>query len=145
MDSPAQPQTTTPSAPVQPTRTPAPTTSTPPASTPKSPINKGLWAAIIIVILVVAGVGTYAFMSKQRTMTQGTTAMTDKTMQKPSESPQQSPSPTMTTQATGLSNGNTDANLDQDAATLDKGLNSTNAELNSADQGLNDQPADLSQ
>ena len=151
MDTPAPVQSnpTVQSAPVTAPSSPQPPVSPSPMTSPKQSdsSSKGLIVSIIIVLVVVVAVGVYAFMSKQSPNSIDSQTVATKTSSMPhlSVSPSQAMKMNSATQSNGLTSGTTNADLTQDASTLNKQLDSASSEMNNADQGLNDKPADLSQ
>jgi uncharacterized protein HemX len=126
----------------------APQSSSP--MTPQKPsgsTNKGLILSIIIVVLVVVGVGVYAFMSKQSPSSDSMNSLTSQVSHAPQMSvvPSNAMQMNQGAQGNGLTSGTTNTDLTQDANTLNKQLDSASSEMNNVDQGLNDQPANLSQ
>src|SRR5438552_863066 len=104
---------------------------------PKSSSNMGMILVIVFVVLVVAGIGGYAFMNKQ--------SYQSKLYSTPTVAPVQTVvSPSMMP-ASGLTSGNSDADLEQDSKTLDTSVKASDSQINAVDQGLHDQTVNLAE
>lgn len=143
---PAQPAAQQPvQTPVQPMvqQPPTPPAQVPPSSpqtaAPSSPKSqKGLLiAAVLIILVIISGIGFYLMQRGSSTYIKSSSNI--------QPTANQTIAPTKTTDNSALPAGNSDSQLEKDAQTVNTQLDTATNDLGSVDQGLNDQPVNLSQ